>query len=307
MSAHAHDHPHHAHGVAPDADRRRLAVALGLILGLMAAEIAAGLIASSLALLSDAGHMLTDAAAIGLALVALRLAARPPTRVMTYGLGRVEPLSAMVNGVTLLLLAVFFVAEGIVRLVHPPDVHAGLMLAVALAGVAVNLLATWTLAGANRRSLNVEGAFQHILTDLYAFVATALAAAAILVTGFDRADPIAALLVAALMLRSAWGLLRASGRVFLEGAPEGVDPQEIGRALAAPRGVVEVHDLHVWELTSGFPALSAHVVVGADHDCHAQRRELEALLHDRFGITHSTLQVEHAEPAALLEIESRRP
>ena len=307
MAAHAHDRHHHAHGVAPDADRRRLAIALGLILALMAAEIAGGLIASSLALLSDAGHMLTDAAAIGLALVALRLAARPPTAVMTYGLGRVEPLSAMVNGVTLLLLAAFFVAEAVIRLVHPPDVHAGLMLVVALAGIAVNLLATWTLAGANRRSLNIEGAFQHILTDLYAFIATALAAAAILVTGFDRADPIAALLVAALMLRSAWGLLRASGRVFLEGAPEGVDPQEVGRALAAPRGVVEVHDLHVWELTSGFPALSAHVVVGVDNDCHAQRRELETLLHDRFGIAHSTLQVEHAEPAALLEIEPRRP
>jgi cobalt-zinc-cadmium efflux system protein len=298
--AHAHDH---AHGVTPDADRRRLAVALALIGGLMVAEIVAGLFASSLALLSDAGHMLTDAAAIGLALVALRLAARPPTRVMTYGLGRVEPLSAMVNGVTLGLLGLFFVAQGIARLVHPQEVDAAVVLAVAVAGAVVNLAATMTLSRANRRSLNVEGAFQHIVTDLYAFLATAAAAIVILATGFDRADPIAALLVAALMLRAAWGLVRRSGRIFLEGAPEGVDPDEIGRALAAPREVVEVHDLHVWELTSGFPALSAHVVVSRDCDCHEQRRTLESLLHDRFGIDHSTLQVEHAGPPELLAIE----
>jgi cobalt-zinc-cadmium efflux system protein len=148
----------------------------------------------------------------------------------------------------------------------------------------------------------VEGSFQHVLTDLYAFAATALAAAAILVTGFDRADAIASLAIAALMIVSGYRLVRASGRVFLEAAPEGVDPDAIGRALVSQPGVVEVHDLHVWEVTSGFPALSAHVLVGRDTDCHAARRDLEELLTTRFEIHHTTLQVDH-EPSRLLEIE----
>ena len=159
-------------------------------------------------------------------------------------------------------------------------------------GIAVNLAATWVLAGADRRSLNVEGAFQHVLTDLFAFIATAIAGAVILLTGFTRADGIAALFVAALMLRSGWGLLRDSGRVLLEAAPRGLDPEEIGSMLAAQHHVVEVHDLHVWEVTSGFPALSAHVTVGAGCDTQAHRRELAELLRERFGISHSTLQVE---------------
>jgi cobalt-zinc-cadmium efflux system protein len=174
---------------------------------------------------------------------------------------------------------------------------------VALVGVAVNLVATAVLAGGGRRSLNVEGSYQHLLTDLYAFIATAIAAVVILVSGFDRADAIASLVIAAVMLRSAYGLLRASGRVLLEAAPEGVDPDEIGRALAAHPQVLEVHDLHVWEVTSGFPALSAHVLVSPDCDCHAVRRELEAMLAERFGITHTTLQVDHRAPSRLLQVE----
>jgi cobalt-zinc-cadmium efflux system protein len=175
------------------------------------------------------------------------------------------------------------------------------VLAVALAGIPVNLLATWVLSGADRRSVNVEGAFQHVLTDLYAFIATAIAATVILTTGFDRADPIAALLVAALMARAAWSLLRGSVRIFFEAAPAGIDVNEVGRALAAAPGVANVHDLHVWELTSGFPALSAHVVVGADEDCHERRAQLDVLLHERFGIDHATMQVEHEQ--GLLTIE----
>jgi cobalt-zinc-cadmium efflux system protein len=170
----------------------------------------------------------------------------------------------------------------------------------------VNVAAAWILARAERRSLNVEGSFQHVVTDLYAFIGTAVAAVVILTTGFDRADPIASLAVAALMIRSGYRLVRASGRVFLEAAPEGVDPDAIGRALAAEPGVVEVHDLHVWEVTSGFPALSAHVLVGRDTDCHASRLSLATLLQDRFGIDHATLQVEH-EHEELLQVEPRRP
>ena len=286
------------------AERRALTIALILILAFMAVEVVVGILASSLALISDAAHMLTDAGAIGLSLVAARLAARPAEGVMTYGMGRAEIMSAQANGVTLLVLAGVIVYEAARRLISPPYVEAVPMLAVAVAGIGVNLAAARILWGTQRRSLNVEGSFQHVVTDLYAFIATAVAAGVILATGFTRADALASLLVAALMLRSAYRLLRASGRVFLEAAPEGLDPAVVGRTLAAQPRVVEVHDLHVWEVTSGFPALSAHVVVGADADCHATRRELERVLERRFGLTHTTLQVDHEEPARLLSIET---
>jgi cobalt-zinc-cadmium efflux system protein len=297
MSAH---HHHHA-----SASAGRLKVALALLVGLMALEVAAGVLANSLALLSDAAHMLTDAGALALALVALRLAARPARGAMTYGLGRSEILSAQFNGATLLVLALLIVYEGIRRLIEPPAVEGGVVLAVALVGVAVNVAATWVLHGADRRSLNIEGAFQHVLTDLVAFIATAVAGLVVLVTGFDRADGIASLFVAAVMLRAAWGLLRDSGRIFLEAAPKGIDVEGVGAAMVGVAGVTEVHDLHVWEVTSGFPALSAHVLVGTDDDCHRARADLETLLHDRFGIEHTTLQVEH-EGGDLLHIQVPR-
>ena len=294
----------HAHQVRAGDDRRALSVALALIVGFMVAEVVVGILAGSLALISDAGHMLTDAAAIALSLLAARLARRPAGGAMTYGLGRAEILSAQINGITLLVLAVLISYEAARRLASPPEVDAGPVLIVALAGVVVNLAAARVLAGAGRESLNVEGSFRHIVTDLYAFIATAVAAVVILATGFDRADAIASLFVAALMLYSAYVLLRASGRVFLEAAPEGVDVPSIGRALATEPHVVEVHDLHVWEVTSGFPALSAHVVVERDCDCHAVRAQLERLLAERFNLTHTTLQVEHEAQQPLLEIES---
>jgi cobalt-zinc-cadmium efflux system protein len=273
----------------------------------MAVEIVAGVIGSSLALLSDAGHMLTDAAALGMSLAAARLAARPAFGVMTFGLGRAEILSAQANGLTLLVLACLIIYGAIVHLVSPPEVTGGLVLAIALAGIPVNLLAARILAGGGERSLNVEGSYQHILTDLYGFIATAIAAAVILATGFDRADAIASLLIAGLMLHAAYGLLKASGRVFMEAAPAGLDPEQIGHALAGQTGVVEVHDLHVWEVTSGFAALSAHVVVRAGDDCHELRRSLQQLLEQRFDIHHTTLQVDH-EPAPLqIEVPSTSP
>jgi cobalt-zinc-cadmium efflux system protein len=296
-----HDHVHRA---GADADRRALGVALGLIVGFMAAEVLAGILASSLALLSDAAHMLTDAAAIALSLVAARLARRPAAGVMTYGLGRAEILSAQLNGVTLVVLAALIVYEAVRRLVSPLAVDAPPVLVVALAGIAVNAVAARVLSGANRQSLNVEGSFQHIVTDLYGFVGTAVAALVIIGTGFDRADPIASLLVAALMLRSAYKLLRASGRIFLEAAPEGVDPRTIGETLAGQPDVVEVHDLHVWEVTSGFHALSAHVVVSPACDCHEVRVQLEGVLDRNFGLHHTTLQVDHERSGELLHIEA---
>ena len=295
-----HDHAHgHSHGGGDDA--RRLGLALALIVAFMVGEVVAGILADSLALLSDAAHMLTDAGALAMSLIVLRLAARPAIGNRTFGLRRSEILSAQANGAALLVLAGLIVYGAVRRLVSPPDAHGGVMVVVALAGIAVNLLATWQLSGANRRSLNIEGSFQHLLTDLFAFIATAIAGAVILATGWVRADPLAALLVAALMLRAAWGLLRDSGRVLLDIAPAGLPVEEIGTAMASHPGVVQVHDLHVWEVTTEFPTLSAHVLVEPGADCHGIRRELEALLRDQFGLEHTTLQVEHA-PAKLVQI-----
>jgi cobalt-zinc-cadmium efflux system protein len=292
----------HSHSPASEADAGRLGAAFALIVAFMAAEVVAGIVGSSLALLSDAGHMLTDAIALGLALLALRLAERPPAGSFTYGLRRAEILSAQVNGITLLLLGIWIVYEGIRRLIEPPGVEGGLVVIVAVVGIAVNLAAARLIGAAERRSLNVEGAFRHILTDLFAFIATAIAGAVILISGFDRADGIASLLIAGLMLWAAYGLLRDTGRVFMEAAPPGLDPQQIGRTLAAAEGVVEVHDLHVWEVTSGMPAISAHMIVGSEVDCHQARWQAARLLADRFGVEHSTLQVEHEPGDELLQI-----
>src|SRR5207302_2125786 len=268
-------------------------IALGLIVAFMAGEVAAGIAAGSLALLADAGHMLTDAAALAAAFVASRLASRPARGPWTFGLGRTEILAAQANGLSLLILGIWIVYSAVRRLVSPPHVHGGIVLVVALVGVAVNLAATFVLSRADRSSLNVRGAYLHIATDLAAFVGTAIAGALVLATGWNRFDAIAGLLVAALMVRSSWSLLRESGRIFLEASPPGIEPDDVARALADDPDVVEVHDLHVWTVTSGFPALAAHVLVTPGADCHAARRRLEQLLEQRFGLRHTTLQVDH--------------
>jgi cobalt-zinc-cadmium efflux system protein len=296
----------HSHGLAADADSRRLARGLALIVSLMVAEVVAGILAHSLALLSDAAHLLTDAGALLLSLVVIRLVRRPAGGNVTFGLRRLEALSAQANGATLLVLAGLIVYGAIQRLVTPPSPSAVTIVAVASAGVVVNLLATRELAQANRESLNVEGSFQHLVTDLFAFAATAAAGIVILATGFDRADGIAALAIAAVMLRAAVQLLRASGRVLLEMAPERVSVDDLGLELARFPEVEEVHDLHVWEVGAGLTALSAHVIVEPDADCHRIRRELERLLHDHFAIEHTTLQVEHAH-TSLVQIGNAEP
>ena len=292
------------HGPASGADARWLSGALALILAFMAGEVIAGLAAHSLALISDSAHMLTDAASIALVLVTARLAARPPTGGYTWGLKRTEIMSAQANGITLVLLAAWLGYTAIRHLVAPPAVNGGTVLAVALVGVAVNVVATLLIVRAGGghgapRSLNLAGAFTHIVTDLYAFAATAVAGAVILLTGFDRADAIATLVVVALMVYAGTGLIKQSGRIFLEAAPAGLDPAAVGAAMAARRHVTEVHDLHIWEITSGMPAASAHVLVAPGEDCHAVRADLEAYLSREYGITHATLQVDHAGlPAA---------
>jgi len=295
-------------------DARWLSGALALILAFMVGEVVAGLAAHSLALISDAAHMLTDAASIALVLVTARLAARPPTGGYTYGLKRTEIMSAQANGITLVLLAAWLCYTAIRRLLMPHAVAGGTVLVVALVGVAVNVAATLLIARASGRgpsahghnghnghngegpaqSLNVTGAFKHIITDLYAFAATAVAGLIIVLTGFVRADAIATLIVVVLMLHAGAGLIRDSGRIFLEAAPAGLDPAEVGAAMAARRNVTEVHDLHIWEITSGLPAASAHVLVAPGEDCHAVRADLEAFLGSQYGITHATLQVDHA-------------
>jgi cobalt-zinc-cadmium efflux system protein len=296
MGTEGHGHEGHGHRhaeVGPGTDRRWLTSALVLLVGFMAAEVVVGVLAGSLALITDAAHMSTDAAALGLALVAIRLAARPAGGNYTYGLKRIEILSAQLNGVTLWVLAVWFLVTAVRHLIDPPDVAGGPVVLTALAGIVVNLVAVWLLARADRRSLNVEGAFQHVLNDLFAFVATALSGLAVLLTGWARADAVAALVVAVLMAYGGWGLLRDSWRVFLEAAPRGTDVAALDADLHAVPGVLDVHDLHVWEVTSGFPNLSAHLLLAPGEDCHERREQIAAMIAARYGIVHTTLQVDH--------------
>jgi cobalt-zinc-cadmium efflux system protein len=272
-----------------------LAAALVLIGGLTVVELVAGLLADSLALLADAGHLLSDTGALAFALVAATMAARPVRGHWTYGFRRLEILAAQANGLALLLVGIWIVYAAVRRLVTPPEVEGGIVVIVASAGILVNLAATALLSRASRESLNVRGAFMHVATDLAAFIGTAVAGAIVLATGWDRADPIASLLVAVLMFWAAYGLLRESTRIFLEVSPREIDPTEVGQAIVAEPEVVETHDLHVWTLTSGFPVLSAHVLCEPSADCHALRRRLEAMLRERFDLRHTTLQVDHAQ------------
>jgi cobalt-zinc-cadmium efflux system protein len=281
------------HRTNSEHDQRWLAAALVAILAFLIAEVTVGILASSLALISDAGHMLTDAASLALALIAARLVRRPAAGAYTYGFTRVDALSAQANGITLVLLALWLAVSAVRRLIHPAAVPGGPVLSVALIGVAVNLLAAWLAGRADRSSLNVRGAVAHLVSDLWAFLATAIAGGVILLTGWHRADPIAALLVAALMVRTGVGLIRAAGRVFLEAAPVGTDPSDIGRAMAAVPGVREVHDLHVWDLGAGAAALSAHLVVEESFDCHEVAHGVREVLAGSHQIGHATLQADH--------------
>src|SRR3954468_12489290 len=241
----------HGHGVGADVDRRLLLAALGLIVAFMVGEVVVGLVVDSLALLADAGHMLTDAAAVARAVVAMRLAARPASGAYTYGLKRAEILSAQVNGLTLAVLVVVFVVEAVRRLIHPPEVDGGAMALVAAIGILVNLCAAGLLARSDRRSLNIAGAFLHIVTDLIAFVATLVAGFVIYLTGWGQADAVATLVVAALMAVAAYRLLRDSARIFLEASPRGIEPDAVEEGIRSVNGVTDVHELHVWEGTSG--------------------------------------------------------
>jgi cobalt-zinc-cadmium efflux system protein len=285
--------------------------ALGLVLGLTvaytAAEIVGGLLTGSLALLADAGHMLGDSAALALALGAAWLATRPATPERSFGFRRAEILAAFANGLALVAIAIWVFVEAISRLKDPPHVLGGWMLLVAVIGLAVNLAAARILARAAEENLNAQAALRHVFADIGASAGVAVAALVVLSTGWRQADPIASLAIAVLILGSSWTILRDSVTILLEATPAGIDAEEVGRRMAEAEGVVEVHDLHIWTITSGFPTLSAHVLVRRGDDCHARRRELERLLAREFGLTHTTLQVEHVGEREGLQISKLPP
>jgi cobalt-zinc-cadmium efflux system protein len=291
-------HHGHDHGERLEADRRRLGIALLLILGFMVVEVVGGLVANSLSLLADAGHMVTDAASLALALVAAWLAATPATPQRSFGLRRAEILAALVNGVLLLVIAVWIAIEAIGRLDNPQETLGGWMLAVGVLGLVVNIAAAAVTAGGRHGSMNVRAAYRHVIADLLGSVGVIVAGAIVLTTGWRYADPIVALAIAVLIAGSSWSILRDSVGVLLEETPRDIDAESVGRAMVGHTGVHEVHDLHIWTITSGFPALSAHVLVDPGADCHAVRRELEHVLAERFSLTHTTLQVEHAGSAS---------
>jgi cobalt-zinc-cadmium efflux system protein len=278
---------------------------LALIVAFMSGEIAVAVLAGSLALLADAGHMLTDAGALGASLWAVYLAERPARGVMTFGFKRAEILSAAVSGLALAVVGAVILVSAVERLIKPVHVDGAVVTVVAGIGVAVNLLATSVLARANRKRLSIAGAFAHLVTDLWAFVGTALAGIVIITTGFNRADPIASLVIVVLMGRAGWGLLRASGRILLEAAPEGVDLDDVRNHILELADVTSVHDLHAWVVTSDMPALSAHVVI--DEACFENGKapqvldQLQACLAGHFDVAHSTFQL---EPASHIEHES---
>ena len=286
--AHAHTHDHSARSA------RGLTWTLGLLAAYTVAEVVGGLATDSLALLADAGHMLSDVLSLLLAVGAIWLARRPATPARSFGFRRAEIIAAFLNGLLLVLVAAWVLLEAIRRLSDPPQVLGGWMLAVAVGGLAVNLVAFSILASAGRESLNVEAALRHVLADTLGSVGVIVASLVILATGWELADPIASAAIALLILASAWGVLRDSGHILLEGAPPAMTTGDVERVILGVPGVESVHDLHVWTITSGFDALAAHVLVGRDEDCHALRRDVERALAESFGISHTTLQVDHA-------------
>src|ERR671910_3905985 len=289
MGHHEHDHTTNAR----DGNRRALALVLALTASFTVVEIIGGILTGSLALLADAGHMLSDNLSLGVALFAAWLAGRPETPEKSFGYKRAEILAALANGVTLVAISIWIFAEAFSRLREPPEILGGPMLVIAALGLIVNVVGAVVLSRSGGESLNMQGALRHVIADALGSLGTIAAALVIVLTGWRYADPIASAAIAALILASSWSLLRDSTNILLEAAPRNINTEEVGRKMVGAEGVVEIHDLHVWTITSGFPALSAHVLVGRSEDCHARRRDLEDLLAEEYGISHTTLQVDH--------------
>jgi len=283
-------HHDHEHG---EENWRALALVLALTAGFTVVEIIGGLLTGSLALLADAGHMLSDNFSLGLALFAAWLAQRPATPNRSFGYRRAEILAALANGVTLVAVSIWVFVEAYSRLSDPPEVLGGPMLLVAALGLLVNAAGAIILYRSGGQSLNVQGAMRHVFADALGSVGAIVAAAVIILTGWRYADPLISVAIGVLILGSSWKLLKDSTNILLEATPSDLDATKVGQKMASAEGVVEVHDLHIWTITSGFPALSAHVLVGSHEDCHARRRELEDLLAHEYGVSHTTLQVDH--------------
>ncbi len=281
----------HSHGQG--ADRRALAVVFALTTGYLIVEVIGGLITGSLALLADAGHMLSDSVSLGLALFAVWIVNKPATPNRSSGYKRAEILAALLNGVTLVAVSVWIFYEAIRRFSDPPEILGGWMLLVAVVGLLVNVVGAVILSRSGGESLNVQGALRHVLADVMGSVGAIAASLIIIFTGWTYADPLISVVIGVLVLASSWKLLRESISILLEQAPQGLDAEAVGEKMVGAEGVEEVHDLHVWTITSGFPALAAHVLVGREEDCHERRRDLEVLLEHEFGIEHTTLQVDH--------------
>lgn len=295
----------HAHGDSRAKSKRALGLTLALTSAFFVAEVIGGILTGSLALLADAAHMLSDSVSLALALFAVWLAQRPSTPQRTFGLNRAEILAALANGVTLVAISIWIWVEAIRRLDEPGDIVGGWMLVVAVAGLFVNGAAIAILHRVGEHSLNVTAAMRHVIADFLGSIGVIVAALIIVVTGWEYADPIVSIFIGILVLASSWTILRDTTQILLEGAPPGIDVSEVGREMASVPGVVEVHDLHVWMITSGFPALAAHVMVASDDDCHLKRLEVAEMLRSRFGIDHATLQMDHTHPR-LLQIDTAR-
>jgi cobalt-zinc-cadmium efflux system protein len=298
MSAHNHHHHHHRTD-----DRRLMAIVLAINVAMLAAGIAGGLVFDSLALLADAGHVLADVGAIGLALFAAWMASRPASPQRTFGFRRTEIFAALANGVTLVAVSVFVFIEAVARLNDPPEVQGAGVLIVGVLALAGNAIATWLLMRGDRSNLNLEGVLRHSAADALGSLGVIVAGVLVLATGWDQADPVVSIAIGVLILFGSWRLLREPFDVLMESAPEGIDVPEVGRAMCAVPGVREVHDLHVWTVTSGFPALAAHIRSEPNESADEVRERLEAVLHERFGLDHTTLQV---VPEPLLQLEDRR-
>ncbi|MEW5926063.1 MAG: cation diffusion facilitator family transporter [Gemmatimonadota bacterium] len=296
-AGHSHGHSHgHAHGGSYGAEnRKRLAITLGLVTVYMVAEVVGGLLTNSLALLADAGHMLSDAAALALSLFALWIAQKPATPKHTYGYYRTEILAALANGATLVAVSIYIFIEAYERIGEPPEVQGALMMGIALGGLAINLIGLWILNAGKAESLNVRGAWLHVLTDALGSVGAIAAGGLIWAFGWNWADPVASVLIGVLVLYSSWALLKETVAVLMEGAPGHIDVDQVSEAIKQVPGVQAVHDLHVWTITSGMVAMSGHVVVDDGHFGQAILKEIRKPLHDRFGIDHSTIQLEHGD------------
>ncbi|TMV17913.1 cation transporter [Paenibacillus thermoaerophilus] len=290
---HGHGHPHgHDHGRS--GNKQGLAIALGITTGVMLLEFIGGLWTNSLALLSDSGHMLSDAASLLLSLIAVWLAARPASLRKTYGYYRFEILAALLNGIALFVVAGLIVVEAVKRIQSPPEVSSGAMMAIACVGLLANLLSAWSLMrkGDVRGNLNLRSAYLHVLGDALGSVGAIAAGGAMLLFGWYWADPIISVAVALLILRGAWGVTSHSVHVLMEGVPHDVNPSEVKEVLSRIPGVADVHDLHIWTITSGKPALSVHLRIGHSGDGEAILQSALDTLKSDFGITHATVQIE---------------